>query len=278
MEARAGAGVAASGRLREHRRLRSLAKHDQHVRRVDATVAEAGEHVQRFGDPYPGGHVEHRAGGMKRRMQRREPVGLRVDHGEPVPLEQVAMRGEQPIGRAEQHASGGEGRIEFLAEHVAVERQQASGERRAGARRLRGVVEKRFTARRVASQELGEQTRGNAGIGAGPTARAPSLRLEEADVGPHPVLVSTVGQGERFESLEGRPAAVVHPGGSRRVGEQSVDRAAVEGGGRGGGCGCGHGRGDHGSRITPPSPPSAVQSDGSSPRHIPSAVPSRAVR
>ena len=63
-----------------------------------------------------------------------------------MPLEQVAMRGEQPIGRAEQHAPAGECRIELLVEHMAVEREQAACQLRAGAAWPRCILEKRLTA------------------------------------------------------------------------------------------------------------------------------------
>ena len=113
-----------------------------------------------------------------------------------MPLEQVAMRGEQPLGRAEQHASGGESRIELFVEHMAVERKQASRELRAGAGGPRRLVKKRLAARGVARQKIGEQASWHRSFGAGAATRAPGLGLEEADVGPHPVLVPTIGQGE----------------------------------------------------------------------------------
>jgi len=45
-----------------------------------------------------------------------------------VGLEHVAMRGKHPLCRSEDHAPGDEFRIEFVAEHVAVERREASGQ------------------------------------------------------------------------------------------------------------------------------------------------------
>ena len=128
-------------------------------------------------------------------------------------LERVAMSREQPIGRSEQHALGGEGRIELFVEHMAVEREQASCEPGAGAGRPRCIVEKCLAAGGVAGQELGEQASGHRSFGARPSPQTPGLRLEETDVGPHPVFVTPIGQGERFKCLEGLPTAVVCPSG-----------------------------------------------------------------
>jgi hypothetical protein len=108
-----------------------------------------------------------------------------------VGLEQVAVLGEQAIGRAEEHALGGEGGIELLVQHVAVERGDAAGERarEPGGGGVRIVDE-------LARQDGGREQAlwRSPARGGGPPR--PGVRLEHPQVGPHPVLVAPVGQRE----------------------------------------------------------------------------------
>ena len=72
---------------------------------------------------------------MKGGMQRREPVTLRVDYRKPVLLKEVAMLGQQPVSRTEEHTLSGEPWVEFLANDMAVEREHPARQRGATAPR-----------------------------------------------------------------------------------------------------------------------------------------------
>jgi hypothetical protein len=173
-------------------------------------------------------------------MQGGEPVAPVVDHRTPVGLERRAVRGEHAIRRSEDHAAGGEGRIEFVADDVAVERGEAAAERQPG-RGPGRLVGEAVGAGLAGGDRGGEQIGGQVGR-PGNGGERPGRGLEHPQVGPHPVLAAPVGQSERLEGVERPPAPLGDPAGLGMGGDQGFEAGPVEGdaGGRSGSGGRGH--------------------------------------
>ena len=154
------------------------------------------------------------------------------------------------------------------SDHTAVECRHPTGER--GLPRSECRLADRFL--KQALRHRGDGSGGDHGLAFRTSGSGPGARLEHPQIGPHPVLVPAIGKREGFKSLTGQATEFDSP---RRLvgrGQQALEEIAVEAGGW-----CrSHGNGAHGSGtvagITRPTPPSAIQSAGSSPPRTPSGV------
>ena len=211
--------------------------------------------MQRCGDPHPGRHVEHNARGMKRGMQGREPIAFGVDHGEPVRPEKLRVGREETVGGAEDNALCGKSRVEFVTDNMPVDRRKPTAE----GRRPDGLGGHLEVGIRVVGKVTGQNGRGEQSFRRRITlsrrgAGAPCLRLEEPQVGPHPVFVSAIGQCKRPEPLERLPTGVDRPFRQRRRTDKPIERVTVERGSR-----RNDGGGAHDRRVSPRTLPFAVE-------------------
>ena len=226
------------------------------MRRVDAAVAHASDHVEWIGDPHTRRHVEHGAGGMEGGVSGRKPVATGVNHAKPVWSKGVGVAGEQFVGRPEDHTFRGQRRIELVANDVTIHRGQTAGQFPTGSRSSSGAGRRVLRRKRclcpvevgvgigrqVARENRGgEEALGDSHRRRGRT-RTPGLGLEEPNIRPHPVLVAAIRQAERHESVERGAADVARPRRQRRRGDDPFKKGRVERGswrGRGGAHGFG---------------------------------------
>ena len=202
----------ATGRLGEHGGLGPLTEHDEHVRHVDATIADGCHHVDRIGDPHAGRHVEHGTGRMKCGVRGGEPIAIGVDHGKPVRLERGRVPGKHFIGRSKHHPPGRDGRLELRPHDMPVDRRKPA-RKRSGLLGLRCRFEVGIG---VGGEVIREDRRREQSIGRDRSWRrcppqSPSFWLEGPQVGPHPVFSPPLGEAKRLQSLKGGPAAGDRP-------------------------------------------------------------------
>ena len=182
------------------------------MRRVDATIADGGHHVNRIGNPHTSRHVEHGAGRMKSSVRGGEVVAIGVDHGKPVRLERGRVPGKHFIGRSKHHPPGRDGRLELRPHDMPVDRRKPARQR-SGLLGLRCRFEVGIG---VGGEVIREDRRREQSIGRDRSGRrcppqSPGFWLEGPQVGPHPVFSPPLGEAKRLQSLKGGPAAGDRP-------------------------------------------------------------------